>query len=111
MNSSPVQPHSTHQAPEAGRSRGPTGAQGAQGVAGATGATGAQGPQGIAGATVRAHANPHGPTPALAFRIEDAGVKLEDAPDDHDYPWRLTLPLKRFPQSFDPVDASNATVV
>ena len=26
----------------------------------------------VAGATVRAHANPHGPTPALAYRIEPA---------------------------------------
>jgi phosphoribosyl 1,2-cyclic phosphodiesterase len=35
----------------------------------------------VAGATVRAHANPHGPTPALAFRIEDAGRVLAYASD------------------------------
>ena len=34
------------------------------------------------------------------FLIKDAaetGVKIETAADDHDYPWRLTLPLKREP--------------
>jgi phosphoribosyl 1,2-cyclic phosphodiesterase len=35
----------------------------------------------VAGAAVRAHANPHGPTPALAFRIEDAGRVLAYASD------------------------------
>jgi phosphoribosyl 1,2-cyclic phosphodiesterase len=35
----------------------------------------------VAGATVRAHANPHGPTPAFAFRIEDAGRVLAYASD------------------------------
>jgi phosphoribosyl 1,2-cyclic phosphodiesterase len=38
-------------------------------------------PFAVAGATVRAHANPHGPTPALAFRIEDAGRVLAYASD------------------------------
>jgi phosphoribosyl 1,2-cyclic phosphodiesterase len=35
----------------------------------------------VAGATVRAHANPHGPTPALAYRIEDSGRVLAYASD------------------------------
>lgn len=35
----------------------------------------------VAGARVRAHANPHGPTGALAFRIEDAGKTLVYASD------------------------------
>jgi phosphoribosyl 1,2-cyclic phosphodiesterase len=35
----------------------------------------------VAGATVRAHANPHGPTPALAYRIEDGGRVLAYASD------------------------------
>jgi phosphoribosyl 1,2-cyclic phosphodiesterase len=35
----------------------------------------------VAGAAVRAHANPHGPTPAFAFRIDDAGRVLAYASD------------------------------
>jgi phosphoribosyl 1,2-cyclic phosphodiesterase len=35
----------------------------------------------VNGATVRAHANPHGPTPAFAYRIEDAGRVLAYASD------------------------------
>jgi len=35
----------------------------------------------VNGATVRAHANPHGPTPALAYRIEDGGRVLAYASD------------------------------
>jgi phosphoribosyl 1,2-cyclic phosphodiesterase len=35
----------------------------------------------VAGATVRAHANPHGPTPAFAYRIEDGGHVLAYASD------------------------------
>jgi phosphoribosyl 1,2-cyclic phosphodiesterase len=35
----------------------------------------------IAGATVRAHANPHGNTPAFAFRIEEGGRVLTYASD------------------------------
>src|SRR6185369_315362 len=35
----------------------------------------------VAGASVRAHANPHGPTPAFAFRIDDAGRVLAYASD------------------------------
>jgi phosphoribosyl 1,2-cyclic phosphodiesterase len=38
-------------------------------------------PFAVAGATVRAHANPHGPTPAFAFRIEDGGRVLAYASD------------------------------
>jgi ribonuclease BN (tRNA processing enzyme) len=35
----------------------------------------------VGGAQVRAHANPHGPTPAFAFRIEDRGRVLAYASD------------------------------
>jgi phosphoribosyl 1,2-cyclic phosphodiesterase len=35
----------------------------------------------VGSATVRAHANPHGPTPALAFRIEAGGKSLAYASD------------------------------
>jgi phosphoribosyl 1,2-cyclic phosphodiesterase len=35
----------------------------------------------VDGATVRAHANPHGPTPAFAYRIEEAGRVLAYASD------------------------------
>jgi phosphoribosyl 1,2-cyclic phosphodiesterase len=38
-------------------------------------------PFSVGGATVRAHANPHGPTPAFAFRIEDDGRVLAYASD------------------------------
>jgi phosphoribosyl 1,2-cyclic phosphodiesterase len=35
----------------------------------------------VGSATIRAHANPHGPTPALAFRIEAGGKSLAYASD------------------------------
>jgi phosphoribosyl 1,2-cyclic phosphodiesterase len=38
-------------------------------------------PFAVAGANVRAHANPHGPTPAFAYRIEDGGRVLAYASD------------------------------